>query len=304
MNQQIKEQLLANRPNLSESSLKTYESNLRNMYLQVYPDDKTINLEKFDNVEDFVNYFNELVRIKKMTPSTRKGRYSALFVLTQLEQYNDLMMDDIDEYNKIKSTQEQTEKQKANSLTEDELDAKLEEMNPLIKGWFASKNLPKIQEYLILVLYGGYYLPPRRSADFVNFKLRNIDESTYNFMQLYTKDKKLHGRFVFNEFKTKQRGQNVIEIPTELVAFIRKWKRLHTSDYLFFNGQGQPISNVVLNQRIEKMFKKPVGINGFRHLYMTSKYAHMIEDEKKMSEDFAKMGSSIKQRNVYIQKRD
>ena len=51
------------------------------------------------------------------------------------------------------------------------------------------------------------------------------------------------------------------------------------------------------------MFHKKVGINGFRHLYMTSRYGHLIETEKKIEDDFKKMGSSILQKKVYIQKR-
>ena len=250
----IKEEIIAKRPNLSAGSIKTYESNLRNMYLKIFGNE-TINLEKFNDVEKFKNFLD------KLPPSTRKGRYSSLYILTGKKEYHDLMMKDIEKHNEIVSTQEQTEKQKENSITEDDLDKKLEEMNPLIKSWFETKNLSKIQEFLIIVLYGGFYFPPRRSNDFVYFKLRNIDESSDNFLQLYRKNKKMCGRFVFNEFKTKQRGQDVIDIPYELVSFIQKWKKLHTSDYLFFNAQGGQISNVVLNQRIEKMFHKKVENN-------------------------------------------
>lgn len=289
--------LTENRPNLSTGSLKTYESNLRNMYIKVYPNE-SIDLEKFNNVNDFVKY------LEKMPASTRKGRYGALFVLTGIKEYNDLMREDIKEHDKIKDTQEQTEKQKENSITEQDLDNKMEEMNANLKQWVATKNLSKLQDFLILVLYGGYFLAPRRSADFVFFKLRNVDESKDNFLQLYRKDKKLHGRLVFNEFKTKQRGQDVIDIPDDLVWFLRKWKNMITSDYLFFNSKtNEQISNVVLNQRIGNIFNKKVGTSAFRHLYMTSKYGHLIDDEKNMAEDFRLMGSSILQKNVYIQKR-
>lgn len=291
----ITEQLRKNRPNLSESSLKTYESNLRNMYKEIYPEEE-IDLEKFNNTEDFKKF------LKNLTPSTRKGRFSALFILTKLDEYQELMMNDIDSYKKIKSTQEPSEKQKENAITQDEITAKMEEMKPLVDGWFKSKNLPKLQDYLILSLYGGQYIAPRRSKDFTMFKLRNEDESQDNYLELYTENKKLCGRFVFNDFKTKQRGQDIIEIPTELLSLIRKWKRTHGNDYLFFNGKGEAIDSIIMNQRIEKIFRKKVGVNGFRHCYMTTRYGHLIEEEKNMEEDFAKMGSSKNMREVYIQK--
>lgn len=291
----IVEKLRENRPNLGASSLKTYESNLRNMYKNIYPEDKEIDLEKFYETEKF-NHF-----LKDLSPSTRKGRYSCLFILTGLEEYQDKMYDDIEEYNNKKSTREQSDTQKENAITQDEINKKIEEMKPLVDGWFKSKNLPKLQDYLILCLYGGNYIAPRRALDFTMFKLRNINDEC-NFLESYTKDKKLCGRMVFNEFKTKQRGQDIIEIPTELLSLLRKWKRTHENDYLFFNGKGEAINSVIMNQRIEKIFGKKVGVNGFRHCYMTTKYGHLIEDEKKMEEDFKNMGSSVNMKNVYIQK--
>lgn len=294
----ILEELKAQRPNLSASSLKTYESNLRNMYQKVYPKDDEIDLEKFYDTKKFKNI------LKDLAPTTRKGRYSALYILTGLEEYQDLMMDDIEVYNKEKTTREQTETQKENSITQDDINKKMEEMKPLVNGWFKSKNLPKIQDYLILCLYGGFYIAPRRSLDFTAFKLRNINDEC-NYLETYTKDKKLHGRLVFNEFKTKNsHGIENVEIPSELLSIIRKWKRTHEYDYLFFNAKGEPINSVILNQRINKIFGKKTGINGMRHCYMTTRYGHMIEDEKKMEEDFKNMGSSINMKDIYIQKRN
>jgi len=293
----IIEHLRKNRPNLSESSLKTYESNLRNMYKKIFSEDEQIDLEKFNDTEKFKSILGDLA------PSTRKGRYSALYILTGLEQYKELMLDDIEKYNVEKSTRVPNEKQIENAITTEEINQKLDEMKPLIDGWFKSKNLPRLQEYLILVLYGGKYIPPRRSLDFIKFKLRNFDENEDNFLQIYTKDKKLCGRFVFNDFKTKQRGQDIIEIPTELLSIIRKWKRTHDYDYIFFSAKGEEINSVVMNQRINKLMGKSCGINGFRSAYMTGKYGDMIEKEAEMEKDFESMGSSINMKNIYIQKK-
>lgn len=291
----IVEQLVKNRPTLSQSSLKTYESNLRNMYKKVFGDTE-IDLEKFNDTEKFKTMLSDI------EPSKRKGKYSALYILTGLEEYQELMMDDIEDYNAKKATREKTDTQKENAITYEDILEKMDAMRPLASAWFKSKNLPKLQDYLILVLYGGIYISPRRSMDYTMFKLRNIDEQRDNFLQLYTKDKKLCGRLVFNEFKTKKRGQDVVEIPNDLLGILRKWKRTHDNDYLFFNGKGEPINSVVMNQRIEKLFNKKVGVNGFRHAYMTHRYGHLIEDEEKMAEDFKTMGSSVGQKDVYIQK--
>jgi len=296
----IKEELLKKRPNLSQSSLKTYESYLRNLYRDAFgfgkKDKFDMDLEKFYEPDNFKKVLGE------MPASTRKGRYSALYVLTELDEYKEAMLDDFTTYNKEKSTREPTEKQRENAVTTEEINAKLDEMKPLVDGWFSSKNLPKLQEYLILVLYGGKYIKPRRSMDYTRFKLRNFDDTSDNFLQLYTKDKKLCGRFVFNEFKTKQRGQDIIEIPAELLSIIRKWKRTHDNDWLFFTGKGEEIDSALMNQRIQKIFGKKVGVNGFRHAYLGGKYADMIDKEEEMEQDFKDMGSSVNMKKVYIQK--
>jgi hypothetical protein len=44
-----------------------------------------------------------------------------------------------------------------------------------------------------------------------------------------------------------------------------------------------------------------MGVNGFRHTYMSEKYQSSIKDDKDMKEDFKAMGSSIHQKDVYIQ---
>ena len=50
----IKAVLKNNRPNLSDSSLKTYNSLLSNLYKKVYGDED-IELEKFNNTGKFIN---------------------------------------------------------------------------------------------------------------------------------------------------------------------------------------------------------------------------------------------------------
>ena len=111
----IKEEITKKRPNLSESSLKTYESYLRNLYRDAFgygkKDTFVIDLEKFYEPDNFKEVLGE------MSPSVRKGRYSALYVLTELDEYNDAMLDDILTHNKEKLTREPTEKQKENAVT-------------------------------------------------------------------------------------------------------------------------------------------------------------------------------------------
>jgi hypothetical protein len=60
------------------------------------------------------------------------------------------------------------------------------------------------------------------------------------------------------------------------------------------------LSSVKLNQRLNKIFDKKVGVNQMRKTYLTDKYAKTSEENKKMEEDFSKMGSSVSQEKTYI----
>ena len=156
-------------------------------------------------------------------------------------------------------------------------------------------EVQEIQNYIILSLYSGLYIPPRRAKDYTEFKIRNINTEKDNYM-----DK---NEFVFNEYKTsKTYAQQRVEIPKALKTIINKWIKINPTEYLLFDIHQQKLSNVTLNQRIEKIVGKKMGVNGFRHTYMSEKYQSSIQTNKDMNEDFKNMGSSMHQKDVYIQK--
>ena len=57
-------------------------------------------------------------------------------------------------------------------------------------------DLQEIQSYIIMCLLSGYYIAPRRSKDYCDFKCKNFDRETDNFM-----DK---NKMYFNKYKTKK----------------------------------------------------------------------------------------------------
>ena len=93
------------RPNLSNSSLITYTSILKNIYHKVFGND--VDFHKFDDAQSILHY------LKDMPPNRRKTILSALLIITDNKQYRDLMMQDVQEYNKDISKQEKTSAQQA-----------------------------------------------------------------------------------------------------------------------------------------------------------------------------------------------
>ena len=289
----IKEKIKENKPNISESSIKTYNSILTNLYKNVYGDDD-YTLKNFNDTDTIIKYLKDLEAPK------RKTILASLVVLTDNKKYRDIMLSDIESSRTKSQLQEKTEKQKDNfidGITISKIYQNLKKKaNQLYKkGDLSYQEVQEIQNYIILSLYSGLYIPPRRAKDYTEFKIRNINTEKDNYM-----DK---NEFVFNEYKTsKTYAQQRVEIPKALKTIINKWIKINPTEYLLFDIHQQKLSNVTLNQRIEKIVGKKMGVNGFRHVYMSEKYQSSIQTNKDMNEDFKNMGSSMHQKEVYIQK--
>lgn len=287
----FKPKLKENRANLTESTLKTYQSVLNSLWKKVYGKDEFA-MSKFNKVGPLKEKLDE------MALATRKTTLSALYVLTENEDFRKLMMEDIEKTNGINAKQEMNEKQKEAYISQNDLHQRFLEMETKVKAMYRTKDYDwgKIQEYIILSLLSGLYIPPRRALDYTAFKIKNIDKEHDNYF-----DK---NKLYFNKYKTSgKKGQQVVEVPKELSSILKKWISINPTDYLLFDSKSGAMSSVKLNQKLERMFGKKVGINTLRHSYMSDKYGDLIHAKKSMADDFEKMGSSALQETVYIQKK-
>jgi hypothetical protein len=129
----------------------------------------------------------------------------------------------------------------------------------------------------------------------VNFKIKNIDKGHDNFIN--------KNFFVFNSYKTaKTYGQQQVEIPKELKTILNKWIKINPTEFLLFDISYKPLSNVKLNQRLNKLFGKKVGVNMMRKSYLSDKYGDLIDKKNELAIDMKLMGSSNLQENIYIKK--
>lgn len=286
--------LLKERPNLSPNTIKTYTSVLNSLHRKVF--------EKEMKIDDFNDVGKIMKALQDKPASTRKTTLSALYILTAIPEYRDQMNLDIKTYKEDVGKQEMNEKQKTAFKTQDEIKEKLENLKSEAELLYKKPNktstdLNNIQNYIILALTSGIYIPPRRSLDWVLMKLKDVDKTKDNYM-----DK---GKFYFNVYKgSEQKGTQVIDIPKPLQAILKKWISLHNYDTLLFSTTGAPLNSVLLNQRLNRILGDGSAINVLRHSYLSTKFADTIDMNKKLNETMEAMGSSIAQEKTYIQKMD
>ena len=290
----IKNAIIEARPHLSKQSISTYTSILKNLYEKVF---KTSEIE--------INKFNETTKIlkflKELEPNKRKTVLSALVILTDKKEYRDQMLEDIQKYNEDQHKQEKSEKQNESWVEGEEIKKLIEAIGKEVKLIYKKENITMsdfqtVQNYIILCLLGGVYIPPRRSKDYVDFKISNIDKSKDNYMN--------KNKLIFNSYKTsKTYGQQEIEIPNELQKILKKWIKINPTEYLLFDSNKNQLSNVKLNQRLNKLFgDKKVGVNQLRHTFLSDKYQESIKTNNQMAQDLKNMGSSMIQEKIYIKK--
>ena len=281
----LKQKLKELRPNLSASSITTYNSILKNLHKRVF--DKELELNDFNDIESILGY------LKDIPANKRKTILSALTVLTGMPEYREQMLGDIQTYTNEIAKQEKTDTQKENWLETDVLKQKLEQYkkNAAVlyrKNSLSAKDLQDIQNYILLVLYSGEFIAPRRSKDYVDFKIADIDKAKDNYV-----DK---SGLVFNSYKTASKyGQQRVQIPSKMRTILKKWISVNPTPYLLFDSNQAPLTSVKLNQRLNSIFGKKISVNALRHTFLTSKYGDV-------GSDLNDMGTSMNMMTTYIKK--
>lgn len=288
------------RPNIGESSVKTYVSLLRALYKRVFPEDKEFDVDKF------MTHKNDVMDTIKDEPSNkRKTKLAALVVITEDKDYREMMLSDLNLVRHQTDKQEMTDTQRENWLTEDLLNKKMTELKKDANVLFSKENLntkeiQRIQNYVLLCLYSGQFIEPRRALDYTAMKIKEVDMDKDNYI-----DKKSM-KFVFHQFKTaKSKGSQMMSIPAQLMAIIKKWLTVNTNDYFLIDNKGKALSSVTLNQRLNQIFDgKKISINAFRHTYLTNKFGDTIALNKQIADTMNAMGSSSNMLSTYVKRED
>jgi len=298
----VKQQLSEKKPSLSESSLVSYASTICNLYKKINNKDYKVHQDEI--LDFFNNEYNEVLDFLKEKPySSRKTILASLISFCDnedaIEEYRKHMKKDIQQYNEFIGTHKLTEKQSENWVNVSEMNEKLKELQKQANFVYSKtskitpKDIQNVQDYVILSLY--LKNDPRRLMDYVNMKFRNFNPETDNYMTTL--------RFVFNKYKTKKSyGKQSIDISNPLKLVLKKWIKFinennYDGDHLLFNIEFKPLTPTTLNNRINKIFGKNVGVNIIRHARISEELG---PEYKKLQEKAKRYGHDMSMQSDYI----
>jgi hypothetical protein len=292
----FREELKNKKSTLSDGSLKTYNSLLRTIYKNCFKDDKEADISKFETEKDIILAF-----LNSKPFNVRKTLLSALVCIApDIKEYKSEMLTNIKEYNDEIDKQEKTESQKENNISGQQIkdilyNLKQETDYIYKKKYINDSDIQRLQDYILVCLLGGQYIVPRRSLDYTEFKIRNVNKEVDNYM-----DK---SKFYFNKYKTaRYYGCQNLEVPIQLKNILLKYIAAIPDkiDYLLFGLNGNKLTAVSLNQKLNRLFDGKISINALRHAYLTDKYADVMKKTKKMNAELTQMGSSEQQAKTYV----
>lgn len=295
----LEEILKKNRPNLSDSSIKTYKSIITSLFKKLRPD-KEFDVEFFfEKPKEVINYLSDSL------PNKRKTILAGLVSLTQdqpkvMDQYRRLMMTDIKDHEEKEKDQEKTDKEKENWISLEEVKkiyAQLEKKNKPKLNWsiYNMNDLQDIQDFIILSMY--VLQPPRRLKDFTEFRIRDIDPDTHNYF-----DKK-RKKLVYNSYKTsKFYKKQEVDINPKLALILKKWEEINPTPYLLFDYKKNKLRPEQLTRRLNNIFGKNISVNMLRHIYLSDGLLKDVPDLKKMEAVAKDMGHNVEQQLLYKKK--
>ena len=256
----IHDEIIQNRPNLGISSIKTYISILINLNKKM-DGDKNLEWFKTDHIK-ILNYLDE------KNDQTKKTTLSALYILTGLKEYQIEMNSIMKKVNEIYKDQKMNTKQEENWISIDEIKTKydalhLEANSMLNKKKILNENV--MMEFLLMSFLSGILLPPRRSLDYSEMKIRNFDAKTDNYYK--------SGKFYFNRYKTsKTYGLQIVDLPKELNTILKKWIKINNKDFMIYSSNGKQVSCPQITRILNKIFGKRISTSMLRHVYLTNVY--------------------------------
>jgi hypothetical protein len=298
---------------LAESSVKLY---LRN-------------LEKLNDNQPLknLNFLKEVGKItEKLAPYKENTKRGYLISITSVlaldkttkpkqklyDEYFKLMMEKNKELKAEEATNTKSEAQEENWLKWDEVEKQWNELKEKVDSFKSAKELSESQyntllSFVVLSLY--VCLPPRRNEYQKMVIAKSATEQSPTDTNYLDWDGR---RMIMNRYKTqKKEGQMIVPIPDTLQAVLsiyikhhplikgKMTKKFVPVPFLVFHD-GKPLDQVNSITRIlNKVFGKKVGSSMLRHVYLSSKYGAVNEEQKK---DAEMMGHSVEMGREYIKK--
>jgi hypothetical protein len=218
------------------------------------------------------------------------------------EQFRKIMMSDKEAADEEIKEQELTDRQKDGWITWQQV---LERYDQLQKDTARLWKKPSLDKYEFHQLQNFVLLSclvrldgPRRSMDWVSFKLRNIDMENDNYLS-YEKRKPV---VVFNNYKTAGTyGKQSVPAP-HLALILKKWMEKNPHDHLLMNfHQTSGMNQSQLTTTLNDTFQKPISTSLLRHIFL-SHFHKNTPALKEMEKVASVMGHSVTQALEYVKK--
>lgn len=273
--QSLSELIKIDRPNITESSVKTYVQNL-----------KKLGIIKVEDLEKLYDTTEMMKTIDDNKLSMKRNLISSIIVIIRAaamrkelyEVYRQQLFEYTRQYNMEISQNEKTAVQEKNWV-------KMSELKKIARN-LAKKKIN--QDALIAYLYS--YTSPCR-LDYYSMKIvgpKDILDKNQNYLVIHNTRRK---EFVFRDFKTSNKyNEIIIKVNKDINRIINQFLKLHPErKYLLQKKDGEPLSRNALGKLLPRIFKdtgKEVSINIIRHVYITENTdLEMLKSAKELSHD-------------------
>jgi integrase len=297
--EKIAQRVLEKKPDLAKNTIKTYVSLLSSVWTAKNGAEPF----EWDWYEKSVPEVIEFVLAMNKPNTSKKTIMIALLAVTGDERYKEEILKLNVPIREEELKQEKTEKQSENWIEYPEVKKVVDEYAakalPLLKKGnpLSADERMTVQNYIILCLTTGIYIPPRRSEDWVSMKtltVRGKQVPEFNFIR--------NKQFNFVSYKTaKKYGEQIVPIPPALFKIIQQWKKINNSDWLLSREDGSKMENYTLTKILNSIFGKKVSTSMLRHIFLSSELGDVPELQK-LNDLATKMSHSINTQLSYIKR--
>lgn len=295
-----------NRPNIKPITLTSYLQKLKHISNNIGRDLDTPT-KIMNNIDKIVEYLNSVSSVNA------RARASAVLAMLDNKKYTKkrtevlkTLRNSINKYKVEKKPPlgEFSFFDTSSDMTWNDIMEKYKELEKEVSTINIECVLPeefeKLKLYTILSCY--VLIPPRRSKDYLKFKLKGEDDN-FNYMTRKGRKKKYY--FVFNTYKTEDKyGKVEIEIPDRLACIMKMWIMVNKTEWLCINkSMRKPLDACGLNRILNNFLGDNIGTTQLRKLYVSNAFTE--EDKKtykKMKELAEKMAHSVHTQQTYYMK--
>jgi integrase len=291
---EILKSILNNKSDISDTSSRVYVATLASLAKHFgWTDVKNFSLKPKDII----------AHVTTLSPSRQKAMFSALMAVVSskktIEMYKKQMVDVTKVCREEDEKQEKSEKQEENWESWDTIMRVYHELEeealPLFKKEkLTSANMKTLQHYVILSCY--VLIPPRRIADFINFKIKDIDKKNDNWFDEKTDE------LVFSQYKTsKNYGTQRVECPASLKKVFDRWFPIASkySEYMLFNSYGNHLTQPQLTKMLNAIFGKNISASMLRHIYVSDVTLKNMPKLSELEKVASAMGHSVEEQMMY-----